>query len=220
MVFPPLQILETATRRARSFGAASVEELASGSSPFGLPAREALTRAAGAEFLNDDWFWLPGDRRNRLSTLTRRILAVTSPLDIPTIRAGVCRSYRRRQTALIPPGRVMRVFYESHPAFVLDTQDRVTPGGRLDYRVELGKNDRIFVDVLRSSWTGVLDGASLHDGCRALGMTTSAFRSAAAYSAVLDHPAADVWCLRGTRVSPVTMAALRHAKTAERRDRE
>ena len=35
-----------------------------------------------------------------------------------------------------------------------------------------------------------------------------------AHSAVLDHPAADVWCLPGTRVSPIIAAALRHAKAA------
>jgi hypothetical protein len=213
------EIVRIASRRAGSFGAASVVELAAEAVEQGIhvseaQVRNALARHASAEFLDDDWFWLPSGR-NRLATLGDRILAVASPLDGATIRAGVCRTYARRQATLVPPAGVMDAFYRAHPNFTVDAQGRVRPAGRLDYMTELGKTDRIFVDVLRSSWTGVLDRVSFHDACIARGMTTRTFNVRTAYSAVLDHPAADIWCLRGTRVSPITAAALRHATVVD-----
>ena len=106
----------------------------------------------------------------------------------------------------------MQALYGAHPGFAIDALSRVQPATPLDWTTELGKNDRIFVDVLRASWTGVLDRASFQEACAARGMTARTFGSSIASSAVLDHPMADVWCLRGTRVSPITVAALRHAK--------
>jgi hypothetical protein len=210
-----------AFRRVRSFGTSSVAELVSTTVGQGIDvsagqAREAVARHAGAEFLDDDWFWFPDGGRNRLCTLTRRILAVASPLDVATIRAGVCRAVPRRQAPLLPPAGVMQAFYRAHPAFALDALFRVRSTARLDYTSELGKADQVFVDVLRSSWIGVLDTASFQEACLARGMTARTFNAGTTRSAVLDHPPGDIWCLRGTRVSPITAAALRYAKGVER----
>jgi hypothetical protein len=213
------EIVRIALRRARSFGASSLASLAASAAEEGLrvskaQARETLARDAHAEFLDDDWFWLPGEG-NRLETLSRRILSVAAPLDVATIRAGVCRTYGGDRAALVPPAAVMDAFYEAHASFVLDAQGRVGPAEELDHRLELGPTDRMFVDVLRSSWTGVLDRRSFHDGCLAAGMTATTFNLLAPRSPVLDDPADGVWCLRGTRVSPITAAALRHAKALD-----
>jgi hypothetical protein len=206
-----------ACHRAGSFGAASLGELTASAVDEGIhgsptEARKAFTQHIEAEFLEDDWFWLPRARRNRLYTLSCRILGVASPLDIATIRPGVCRTYAGGQAELVPPAGVMDAFYRAHPSFAVDTLGRVRTAGELDDQAEPSKTDQIFVDVLRSSWTGVLDRASFRDACVARGMTTRTFNARRARSAVLDNPAADIWCLRGTRVSPITAAALRHAK--------
>ena len=210
------QIARMASRQARSFGPrvwpASLLQPAIGAKSLSdAQAREALAHG-GAEFLDDEWFWLPGRRRSRLCTLTCRILVVASPLDVATIRAGVCRTYPHSHAALVPPVDVMDAFYLANPRFAVDTQRRVRSACPLDYRTELSKTDQVFVEALRSSWTGILDDASFHDACMARGMTTRTFNVRAARSAVLDHPVADIWCLRGTRVSPITAAALRHAR--------
>jgi len=220
----PPQVIRIAAHRVRSFGAASVAELVSAALQQGIclsgaQARESLA-SAEPRFLDDDWFWLPSRRRDRLSTLSRRILAVASPLHLATLRVGVCRAHRRRLAALIPPVSVLQAFYDTHPDFVLDTRDCVRARAPLDYRVELGKTDRLFVEVLRSSWTGVLDRASFCEACVAGGMSKQTFNSAATYSPVLDHPAPDAWCLRGTRFSPVIVAALRYAKGVQPRRRD
>jgi hypothetical protein len=213
------QIVRIASRRAASFGAASLTEVAASASDralhvSGADARAALAHSSTAEFLDDDWFWLPGADRNRLWTLSRRILAVASPLDVATIWAGVCRTYSRRQAAFVPPAEVMGAFYAAHSGFAVDAPGRVRSSKELEYRTELGRSDRIFVDVLRSSWTGVLDPASFRDACFACGMAPRTFVVRSVRSAVLDHPATDIWCLRGTRVSALTGAALRHARVA------
>ena len=53
----------------------------------------------------------------------------------------------------------------------------------------------MFVDVLRSSSTGVLDRASFHDACMARGLTTHTFSFCTAHSVVLDNPAINHWYL-------------------------
>jgi hypothetical protein len=125
------------------------------------------------------------------------MLSVASPLDLATIRGGICRAYPRRQADLVPPARVLAAFYAADPAFVIDARRRVRPSVPLDDRKELGKNDRIFVDVLRSSSTGVLDGVSLRDGCLERGMTRHTFYAARGVSPVLDRRPTGGWCLRG-----------------------
>jgi hypothetical protein len=210
------QIVRMALRQAQSFGAASLAGLAAAAGDRGKSLSEAQAREAlahgGAEFLDGDWFWLPGRPRSRLCTLTCRILAVTSPLDVATIRAGVCRTYPRSHAALVPPADVMDAFYNANPRFAVDAQRRIRSAGLLDYTTELSKTDRVFVEALRSSWTGILDDVSFHDACTARGMTTRTFNVRIAQSAVLDRPAGDIWCLRGTRISAITAAALRHAR--------
>jgi hypothetical protein len=106
----------------------------------------------------------------------------------------------------------MHAFYRVHPSFAIDALGRVEPVGQLDYRAELGQTDKIFVEVLRASWTGVLDRASFHEACIARGMSAQTFNMRTASSAILDHPADDIWCLRGTRTSPITAAAFRYAR--------
>ena len=209
------QIAEIASRLAGSFGAVSLAALTAASVDEGLAASEDDLRSklgTGAEFLGEDWFWLPGERRNRLATLARRILAVEAPLDVATVRIGLMRTYPPAQAALVPPDGVLPAFFGAHPDFALDALGRVGPVAELDYRAELGETDLIFVNALRSSWTGVLDRASFVDACVARGMPARTFALRAPRSAVLDDPGGEIWCLRGTRVSPITAAALRYAK--------
>jgi hypothetical protein len=207
-----------AWRRAQAFGAASVEEL---DASVGVPqgpnpppasdAREAIG-AAGGQLLEGDWFWFPRARRNRLATVASRILAVASPLEVATVRAGMCRSLPPRDAALVPPPDVMAALFAAHPRFTLDRPGRVRPARPLDGLAGLPATDRIFVAVLRESWTGVLDDASFRAACAAHGMTPAAFAARSPRSPVLDQPDDDLWCLRGTRVSAITAAALRYAR--------
>jgi hypothetical protein len=124
----------------------------------------------------------------------------------------VVRTYPPGQASFVPPEGVLAALFGAHPAFDVDAAGRVRHVADLDYRTELGPTDLIFVATLRASWTGVLDRASFLEACVARGMKARTFALRAPRSAVLDDPGGDIWCLRGTRVSPITAAALRHAK--------
>jgi hypothetical protein len=192
-------IVRLATQRAHRFGAVSVSALVSAVGD--LPAEEArmlLVTLADARFLDDDWFWLPRVE-SRLEALTFRVLAVSGPLEVAAVRAGISRGYRRRDAALVPPGAVLTAFYRTHPSFDVDCRGRVAAARSVDCSAFLGKNDRLFVEIFSQSSTGVLDGASFRDACLTRGMTPHMFAFCKAYSAVLDRPADDLWRLRGTR---------------------
>jgi hypothetical protein len=136
------------------------------------------------------------------------MLSVASPLDVETLRAGICRA---REDARVPTAAALAELYRAQPSFEIDGAARVRPLRCLDYRAELGAADQLF-DVLGSSWIGVLDDASFRDACLSLGMSEHAFNVCARRSVVLDQAQDQIWFLRGTRISPITATALRYAK--------
>ena len=201
------KIASLASSRTRYFGAVSVAELTHAAVCQGLDVsatqvRDVIEQHLDAEFLDEDWFSLPGGRDNRLIVLARRILAVASPLEIATLRAGVCRAHQPTRAHCVPPTGVMGAIFSAHPDFSVLRRDRVRPAVRLDRRAELTATDRIFVDALRSSSTGVLDRAAFRAACLSRGMIANSFGPSTIRSAVLDNPTPNTWCLRGTRVNP------------------
>jgi Sigma-70, region 4 len=226
MLASAAQITLLASRQSDSFGASNLAELISALKDQEVEvseeqAREVLRLYSNTVFLNDDWFWVPNksSNRNRLHNVTRKILSVVSPLDVTTIRDGTRRSYRFREVTLLPPRGVMTAFFEAHPAFAVEPDTRVRTVDPLDYRAELGKTEQIFVEVLRSSPTGVLDRASLEDACEARGMNANTFSVYSTYSPVLEHLGTDVWALRGVQVNPAAVNALRQANALKPRER-
>jgi hypothetical protein len=162
-------------------------------------------------FLHEDWFWMPGitSDRNRLRNVSQRMLSVTPRLDVPTLRQGVRRHYQFRRIDTVPPVAVLTAFYDAHPEFVLHADGTVSSAGRLDYRKELGDVEEVFVEVLRASPTGLMDRAELEEAVTGRGVNVSTFSVFTTYSPILDHPATNVWSLRGQAVDPAELEALR-----------
>ena len=212
------QVLDRiAFRRTHSFGAASVTDLVSSAAARGIQATRLdvhLAVADYAHFVEEDWFRCPEIDRGRFADLSRRMLAVKAPLSVAALRGGVCRASTSRGTALVPPERVMTAVYGAEAGFSVDGSAAVWPRFPLDER-ELPAADRLFVEVLRASWIGVLDGDSFRNACSSAGMSGRAFAFGAARSAVLDQGPGDIWFLRGTRVSSITAAALRRAMSCD-----
>jgi hypothetical protein len=199
-------IVSAARKRSRLYGIAKLQEL-DAAGPEEMEASEELVRSvlvhySHAAFLDADWFWLPAEPRNRLSTVSRAILAVNSPLDVATLRTGICRTYRRRQVSSVPSEKALQLFYRSHPSFVVEGRGDVRPLVRAASETELRKTDQLLVDILRSSATGVLDTASFRAACAAHGMPEKTFRFRTTYSAILDQPTRGSWCLRGSLAEP------------------
>lgn len=179
--------------------------------------RGVLMGAATFKFFREDWFMatdIPPER-NRLRNMTRRMLSVVSPQPIQSIREGLRRSYRGRagsysypMTPIVPPLNVVEGVLRGIPDFdVYDGEVRsVIP---LDYAKELGEVEQVLVEVLHASPAGVVDRRSLAEGCRARGMNENTFNLYSSYSCILEHVDLDVWKLRGVKVDPTAVEAVR-----------
>ena len=217
-----------AQRQSAASGASNVQEVLAESDILGTDidestAKEILTLYSEVEFLDEEWFWYPKGKleRNRLRNTTRRMLSVTAPIPLSILREGIRREYQRRgarglgKWPLVVPSRaIMRRFFEAHPEFTIDPTGFVNPVKPLDYRVELAPTEQIFVDVLRSSPAGVLDRASYAQGCFERGMNQNTFSGYLTYSCVIAHLGTDIWSLRGVRVDPAAVEAVRRANAA------
>jgi hypothetical protein len=217
-------ILLAARREAGRTGVSNVEEVTAKLGGHEL-SEEAVARVLQSStkvaFLEADWFWMPEipADRNRLRNLTQKMLAVTPRLDVATLRQGVRRGYRYRNIDLVPPSSALIAFYRAHPEFVVLDDGTVESVNLLDYRDLLGDVEQVFVKVLRASPTGLLDRADFEEAVTERGVNPNTFSVFCTYSPILDHPAVNVWCLRGHTVDPAHLEALRAVSATRPRER-
>jgi len=190
--------------------------------------RRHLQQCPEIEFFDGDWFWNKDGTpdRNRLRNVTRKMLSVASPIHLSELREGVQRHYhirRARGTAqwplVTPPRAILEAFYRAHPEFAVDASGQVTSVAQLDYRTELNPTERILVDVLRSSPACLLDYASFGTTCMGIGMNSNTFSQYLSASPVISHLGTDLWSLRGIKVDPAAVEALRQANAATPREK-
>jgi len=189
--------------------------------------KRILSGLSNFEFLNEDWFWatdLPTGR-NRLTNITRRILSVAAPQSIHCIRDGVRRAFTYRAKSntryeglVTPPSEVLTAFFTRSPEFKLQG-DQVSPTAPLNYQDELGDMDRALVDIFRSTNTGVLDRRAVVEAALARSLNANSISIFLTYSPILEHVGLDMWKLRGVRVDPQAIEALREANANEPRER-
>jgi hypothetical protein len=227
------EILRIALRQTQASGASNVGELTAE-----LRSRRVATdeKAVGhvlrefsdVQFFEGNWFGRRPDNpeRDRLRNVTRKMLSVASPIDLMTLREGIRREYRYRGhrggktwSLIVPPRSILRSYYQVHPEFLSDENDMVSPATPLDYRTELALNEAIFVDALRSSPTCVLDRQSLATECARRSMNVNTFAIYLTYSPVIAHLGTDIWSLRGVRVDPAAVEAVRSANAMRPREK-
>ncbi len=218
-------ILSIGRKKSGASGVASVVDVAAKVAQVtnGLCSPEEVqkTLEASANFghLTGPWYWAKdiSERRNRLVNICRKMLSATSPISISRLREGVKREYMFRNITSsgrydlrVPPTEVMRAFLTAHPEFVVE-QDVARPAVPLDYRRELGEADSVFVDVLRSNPSAVLDRASIVSECMRRGLNPASINAALTYSCIVEHVDTNIWALRGADVNPAAVEALRKA---------
>ena len=218
--------LIAAKRQVCRVGVSNIEEVqadlrATGKDYAAERISRVLSSSPNVVFLGDDWFWISDipPSRNRLRNVTQRMLSVVPRLDIATARQGVRRRYRFRQIDVVPPIGVLTAFYAAHPEFLINDDRTVESVVPLDYRDVLGDVERTFVEVLRDCPTGVMDRAELEEAVTGRGVNGSTFSVFTTYSPILDHPAIDVWCLRGYGIDPAQIEALRAISATRSRQR-
>jgi hypothetical protein len=190
--------------------------------------KSILKTIPSIEFLDEDWFWHREGKlnRNRLRNVVRKMLSVVSPIDITQLREGVRRVYRWRDSTrfgtwplVVPPRGALLRFFQTHPEFAVDDDQRVRTRFQLDFREELGETEAALVDILRSSPACVLDRTSLRDACLKRGVLLNTIDVYLTYSAIMAHLGIDIWSLRGVQVDPEAVEALRKANAERPRER-
>lgn len=185
--------------------------------------RRILEGLSHVEFLNDDWFWVSDipSGRNRLSNIANKILSVAQPQSVQSIREGVRRSFTfrsksnpRYESLVTPPSDVLAAFFRHSPEFVFQ-ESLVRSARPLSYVEELGDVDRAFVEVFRATATGVLDRRAVMEACVKRGLNENSVSLFLTYSPIVEHVGIDVWKLRGVRVDPAAVLALREANASE-----
>lgn len=226
-------ILRIAYRQAHASGTSNLGEVAAELQSLGIDTDEtavghALRKFPDVQFLEESWFCHRSDNpeRDHLRNVTRKILSVASPIELTAIREGVRREYLYRRcrgikswSLLVPPRSVLRAYYKMHPEFLIDGDDLVKSVDPLDYRMELALNDSIMVDVLRSSPTSALDRASFAWECERRSMNMNTFSIYLTYSPIIAHLGTDIWSLRGIRVDPTAVEAVRTANALRQREK-
>jgi hypothetical protein len=205
------EFVRLVSKRVARFGAVSLAAIVGVAAARGLDvsesrARNILDDHAEAHFLDDDWFWLPKRRRNRVATLTGRILAVASALDVETLRAGIARAYAPRDAVHLPSPPVITELYAAHPDFSIDRRGRIRLVRRAGEVDVLNRADRILLAAFSNAPHGLLERAKLRDACIAQGLSRHAVHGLIARSPLLDSPARNRWCLRGARIGELAVS--------------
>ena len=229
-------VMRLAYKQAQASGVSNVGDLIAELSAKRVTTNEdavlhVLRHLSEVDFLEDQWFFHRprNPERDRLRNVTRKMLSVTAPIDVSLLREGIRREYRykryrgnediTRWPLIVPPRSVLRKYYKTNPEFVIDDADFVKPADPLDYRMELALNDAIMVDVLRSSPACLLDRASFWNECARRAMNINTFNLYITYSPVIVHLSTDVWSLRGVRVDPAAVEAVRAANALRQREK-
>jgi hypothetical protein len=146
--------------------------------------------------LRDGWYWRPADPDgNGLGNATRPMLAVSTPLGLDQLRRGLVRRRHGVRVADVPPIDVLVAFFDAHPAFIVDG-GAIRSAEALDAGAALTRAEQAFVAAFGAAPDGRLHRADLERAVTAAGIDQRLFTSVITYTAILEHPARDVWQLR------------------------
>ncbi|MFC1720110.1 sigma factor-like helix-turn-helix DNA-binding protein [Pseudomonadota bacterium] len=219
------KIAQLGRSQCASSGMTSTSEITSQANDGGLEIDESqvakLLRSIDEfQFVSKRWFWCETIKpyRNRLINQCRKMLSVTTPIHFGKLRQGLKREYRFRNSAngkvlkwslIVPPEKYLRKFLEANPSFHCDEKGYVSSSSTLDYKEELGESDRIVVEALRSSPSGLMDRQSLRDECLKRGINPNTFDVSLTYSCVVEHITMNTWGLIGADISTASVEAMR-----------
>jgi hypothetical protein len=210
----PLNEIEAAARRLISrWGATTVDELSVQLADKGLvvdapAAAVVVATLPDHEWLDDehDWFWLRGQRRNRLLNQVEKIMSVAGSIDIGELRDGVGRFHR--MDGFRPPREVLARVCVSSGLYVRDG-DRILEGPSLrDWRDVLGTNERILAEVLFEHGPVMRREDFERLACDERHVNRNSFYVYLSSSPILERYAPGVYGLRGARISAAEVKAL------------
>jgi len=168
--------------------------------------RAFLERHLNVVWLDDDhsWFWVrQGEGRNRVVGQIRKILAVAGSLPLETLREGILRHHRTRNTVL--PRSVFIGLCRAAGFQVCDGV--VSTSEHLEVGDVVGEIETTMVNVLESQG-GIMHGTDLEAECLKRGVNRHSFWVYLIYSPLLERLAPSVYALRGAEIDPAEVAHL------------
>jgi hypothetical protein len=160
----------------------------------------------------DDWFWdlVSGDNgRNKIVNLTYKMLSVTSPLSLQSLREGMRRNERYRGRSAPPPLTVLKAFYRSRHDFNVDELGRVTAVRKVAPASFLTSVETQMMQILRTAPNALMDRNTFVEACHAAGINLATVSLWTSYNPCLERVAPNVWAPRGTSVSPAVLEEFR-----------
>jgi hypothetical protein len=192
------QIDDAATTVVRHWGVSNVEDLAASTKTTAALVRQLLPFLPGLKWLDQvsDWFWISDLPRNSLLTPIRKILAVSSSIDVGELRAGVARPHRRKGSA--PPRRVLLEVCRQLPWCRVNGNTISTAQSQNPDQV-LSDSERIIFSVLKTHGP-VLQRSELEKLCLEAGIKRHSFWIYLSYCPIITRYASGVYGLRGADI--------------------
>ena len=185
---------------------------ATGREPTAEAVRHFLDRHPRIVWLDSEhnWFW-DGTARLRYNNYARKVLAISSPISIASLRDGVLRHHRARNMSL-----PRSTFEGLCRALGFDVRDgMVSLRETIRPKDILGSIELKFLTVLQEN-QNVLDSKAFRDACYSRGVNRHSFWVYLSYSPILERLAPGVYALRGADVDPARVAHLT-GRTSETR---
>lgn len=215
------RILRYARSSIRSFGCATVEDVAVESTDDGeldeKLVRSLLESQRDFRWLEEKagWFWFVGAPQNRLLNRLDKILATAPEVDLASIRSGISRF--RRMEGVCPPRRILRAICkqlsdcEVRGDMVYDRRPRLRA-------TELSSTELIMLDVFETHGP-VLSYAEARTLCERAGLNANTTVIGLGECAVVRRVVPGVYVLMGATVSPGMIQAASAKMTRGRRKR-
>ena len=161
----------------RQAGAVSIAQLAVSARKGGLltaQARllQAFERMPEFDVDKEHWVRLPGDHwQSSFVRSSLRMLAVTSPMHVQTLRQGLTRRSGFRRLPAPPPASVLELVYQASPWFSVDYGGLISPVDPASADAQLRGTHRQVIDLLRAAPGATLArhaiiGAAYEEGIR------------------------------------------------------
>ncbi len=165
--------------------------------------RALLNRIDSIVWLDSDrdWFW--DGRETRYINMARKILSVSNPIPIESLRSGVLRHHRTNHMSL--PRLAFEGLCRVAGFTIVDGQ--VSDEAPADWKVLLGDVERTIVEVM-SRHDDVMMGRDLRDSCVERGINRHSYWLYLSYSPLLERVAPGVYALRGRKVDPSVVAEM------------
>jgi hypothetical protein len=152
------------------------------------------------------WFWLTDISRNRLLNLIRKILSVSGTIEVSNLRSGIKRWHR--MAGFAPPKRVLLELCRQL-SWCNVIGEIIMADPPIDWQQELkGTNDWAMVAVLRE-YGPIMTSSDFEKKCLEIGVNRNSFWQHLSFSPFIARFDTNIYGLRGSKVSPAQIAALK-----------